>query len=39
MVASPTDDTDEKCPRWDSNPHSMDFEAISSAVGIRGRGR
>jgi site-specific DNA recombinase len=24
------------CPRWDSNPHCMDFESIVSAVGLRG---
>jgi site-specific DNA recombinase len=26
-----------ECPRWDSNPHCMDFESTGSAVGLQGR--
>lgn len=26
----------QKCPEWDSNPHLMVFETISSAIGISG---
>ena len=31
MVATTTHNFGDKCPRWDSNPHWMDFEAMDSA--------